>query len=759
MGIFPWIVLLMNKPHPTLLTKAAHTLTEPRPWCARIVKLIWIGVPLFIVIAIVYVYLVILNPWNLFGGMPSLTQIENPENDLSSEVISADGVSLGRYFRMNRIQLAYEDLPPALVKTLLISEDHRYNDHSGMDFWSYLRVAYGIVTFSPQGGGSTLTQQTAKNLFRTRGAELQGKLSSFGSPVELLISKTKEWIIAARLERNFTKEEIIALYLNTVPFSNNTYGIKVASETYFSKSVSALNLQEIAVLVALLQSNYAFDPISFPERSLRRRNLVMTKLLTHGYIGSRAEYDSLAALPLGLNFRVQNQNKGLATYFRSVIKRELLTWSREHGYDLEEAGLKIHTTIDSRMQFLAEASMTKHMSRLQKDFNNTWRHNDPWNITGNETDEYLLKKIRRTDAYRNLREKFGDNEVEIKKHLNTKRRMRIFSHNGDTDTLFSSLDSLRYYSRMLHTGLLAMNPTTGEIKAWVGGINHRYFKFDHVHQSKRQPGSTFKAFVYGKAMEDGYSPCAEFVDLSPSISINGQVYQVKNSGGDLGSGNTYTMRQAMAKSLNSVTMQLMHKLQPQNVADFAKRLGITSELNPVYSLGLGTTELSLLELVGAYSSFVNDGIYTQPIYITRIEDKYGNILETFTPKSRQVISKETAHKMLYMLKGGVEEEGGTSGRLSDRILIGNEVGGKTGTTDNASDGWYIGVTHNLVTGVWVGGEEPVIRFRSWQEGSGGRTALPLWEQFMENVYAHPEIGYHKGYFNLDPSLVEHCDPM
>jgi penicillin-binding protein 1A len=722
-----------------------------RTWSKKLIRLVWISVAGIAILIPLYVYLVIANPYNLFGEMPSLTQIENPENDLSSELISADGVSLGRYFRYNRSQLRYDQLPPALVTTLVISEDHRFPDHSGMDFWSYLRVAYGLATFNPQGGGSTLTQQTAKNLFKTRGDELEGRLASLGTPVELLISKTKEWIIAVRLEKNFTKEEILALYLNTVPFNNSAFGIKVAAETYFNKNVSELNLQEIAVLVGLLQNNRDFDPAHFPAQSIRKRNQVLRKLLTHGYIRSRSEYDSIAALPLTLDFRVHNQNQGLATYFRTVLKPELSRWCKEHGYDLYESGLKIYTTVDSRMQLLAENSMQRHMKYLQRDFENQWSDGDPWN------DQFMERKIRRTEFYTSLVKKHGESSVEIRKALEEKKRMRVFTWSGDKDTLMSTMDSIRYYNRFLHTGMMAMSPITGEIKAWVGGINHRYFKFDHVRQSKRQPGSTFKPFVYGKAMEDGFSPCEEFSDVSPILKVNGKIYHVANSSGSYGEGETVTLRKALGQSLNSVTIQLMEKLKPQNVADFAHRVGISSELRPVYSLGLGTSELSLFELVGAYSSFVNNGIYTQPYYITRIEDKYGNVLETFLPVSRQVISKETAQKVVYLLRGSVDEDGGTSKPVSEKILLDNEVGGKTGTTNNASDGWYIGLTHNLVTGIWVGGDEPGIRFKDWKHGSGGRTALPMWNYFMEGVYAHPETGYKKGFFSEPDSTVANFD--
>lgn len=725
---------------------------ESRRW-RIIIRAIWIFVPSVVILFIIYIRLVVANPYDLFGPIPSLNAIQNPETDISSEVISADGVSLGRFFRYNRSLLRYEDFPPMLVNTLITSEDHRFRQHSGMDFWSYLRVVYGLVTFNPQGGGSTLTQQTAKNLFKTREDDMRGVLGTKNRFLDLFISKTKEWVIAIRLEETFTKDELIALYLNTVPFSNNSYGIKIAAETYFEKSVNALNIQEVAVLVGLLQNNSAFDPVRNPNDALLKRNQVLSKLVKHGHIKSDKAYDSIAALPIKLNFRVQNHNRGLATYFRTQVQKEMNRWCREHGYDLLESGLKIYTTIDSRVQYLAEEAMKTQMKRIQRNFDNQWGERNPWTDSkGKELAGFLERKLNSLSHYVAMVEEHGKDSKEVEALLHEKRRMRVFTWDGDKDTLFSTMDSLRYYNRFLHAGLMAMDPRTGEVKAWVGGINHRQFKYDHVLQSKRQPGSTFKSFVYGKAMEDGYSPCAEFPDISPMINIGGKIYHPVNSNGTHGDGTIYTLRRAMAKSLNSVTMQLMEKLQPKNVADFAHRLGIESPLDPVYALGLGTSDVSLFELVGSYTAFVNDGIYTRPYYITRIEDKHGNVLETFIPESRQVISKETADKMIYMLKGAVEEDGGTSRGLSDKVLIGNEVGGKTGTTDNASDAWYVGVTSSLITGVWVGGDERSIHFENWKSGSGGSTALPLWNTFMEGVYNHPETGIRKGPLTSDDSI-------
>lgn len=723
-----------------------HLLKEKKRYKV-VIRAAWIFLAGMIVAIPLFVYLVILNPLDLFGGMPGMTAVENPENDLSSEVISADGVSLGRYFTFNRSQVTYQQLPKHLVRTLIISEDHRFYDHSGLDFISYLRVVWGIITFNPQGGGSTLSQQTAKNLFSTREDELQGKLARLGKPFELLISKTKEWILAVRLERNLTKEEILTLYLNTVSFSSNAYGIKIASETYFRKPVRLLNLQECALLVGMLQNPALFNPVYYPKNALSKRNEVIDKLHRHQFFKTQQEADSLKALPVKLNFSVQNQNQGIATYFRSVLKAEMQQWCREHGYNLSESGLKIYTTIDSRMQRFAEEAMMGHMRKLQRDFDREWGKRDPWvDENGNPMKEFLDRKIERLPHYKQWVKKYGEDSDSVKILLNTKKRMRVFSWNGEHDTLFSTIDSLRYFNRFLNAGLVSMDPVTGAIKSWVGGINHRYFKFDHVAQAKRQPGSTFKVFVYAKAMEDEYSPCARFLDVSPSISIGNSVYHVRNSTGTYGDGNSYTLRQALAKSLNSVTMQLMDKLKPSNVADFANRVGIKSKLDPVYSLGLGTSDVSLFEMVGAYSSFVNLGMYTEPYYITRIEDRHGNVLATFDTSKKQVTNEETAYKTLYLLKGGVEEEGGSSRNISDQVTDNNDVGGKTGTTDNASDGWYIGVTHNLVTGVWVGGDERSIHFPSWAMGSGGRSALPIWDRYMQRVYTYRELGYPKGFF-------------
>jgi penicillin-binding protein 1A len=730
------------------LVKIDIILNKKSKWFKRIVRTIWI-VTLGMIIGIpVFVYAVIWNPANLFGGMPSLQQIQNPQNDLSSELIAADGVSLGRYFREHRSEVTFDELPDHLVKTLLISEDHRFIKHSGLDFEAYLRVIKGIVTFNAQGGGSTLTQQTAKNLFRTREEELEGKLSKMSGLFSMLISKTKEWIIAVRLEETFTKEEIIALYFNTVPFNNNAFGIKVAAETYFKKEPHQLELHECALLVGMLQGTVIYNPVRYPARALRKRNDVLRKMVDQNFISEKRGH-SVMKLPLGLNFAVKTHSEGPAPYFLMAMRPELLKWCKDNGYDLYESGLKIYTTLDSRLQQHAEQAVKLHMAKLQNTFEEDWGSRNPWvDESGAELKDFVSRKIKRTEAYRSLKKTYGDRDDSINYYLNVKKPMTVFSWEGKKDTLFSTLDSLRYYNRFLQSSLMSMDPHTGAVKAWIGGIEYSYFQYDLVKQSRRQPGSTFKPFLYAAAIENGYSPCQMFEDVSPSINVSGKIYQVRNANGTYGDGKRYTLRQGLARSLNSISVRLIDIIKPENVVAFANKVGISSKLDPVYSLALGTSEVSLFELVGAYATFVNHGIHTKPYYITRIEDKHGNVVQTFLPLAKQAIDETTAYTMVHMLKGGVEEEGGSSRAMSEFVKADNEIGGKTGTTDNGSDGWYVGITNNLVTGVWVGGDERSIHFPRWGESSGGRTALPIFDLYMQRVYSDARTGYRKTTFEV-----------
>ena len=741
----------------TIKKKINELLNAERPWFKKVIKYCWIIFLCFVIGLPLYVYTVKIDLLGLFGGMPSITDVENPENDLSSELISADGVSLGRYFRFNRSQVNFNELSDDLVNTLVLSEDHRFYNHSGLDFPAYLRVLWGLITLNPAGGGSTITQQLAKNLYtRNPDRSLDGAIAKLGRYPRRMVQKTKEWIIAVDLERNFTKEEIIAMYLNTYEFSNNTYGIKVASETYFNKQPDSLDLRESALLVGMLQNSTFYNPIRRPENALQKRNEVLKKVYAARYkITSREQYDSLIALDLGLNYKVQNQNEGLATYFRTRISAYLMDWCSHRGIDLWNSGLKIYTTIDSRLQKYAEEAVAEHMKNLQMEFTKQWEGKNPWvDDDQHEIPGFIKLRIRQTDAYKNLVTKYGEKSDSVRIMLNLKRPMTIFSWNGERDTLFSSIDSLAYYKRFLRTGLMSMDPNTGHIKAWVGDFNYKYFKYDHVEQGKRQPGSTFKPFVYGLAMESGYSPCYVLEDISPSFKVSGAVWYPPNSDGSKGTGEKMTIREAMARSINSITAQMMKALGEENVVEFAHRVGIESKLDPVPSLCLGVSDVSLYEMVGAYSTFVNNGIHTKPFFITRIEDKNGNVIENFVPKTRQAINDETAYKMIYMLMGGIEVTGGTSRGLNYELKKDNEIGGKTGTTNSASDGWYMGITHDLVTGVWVGGDEHSIHFPSWIFGQGARTAMPIWDKYMTKTYADPSTGIVKGKFKLPKSGMD-----
>lgn len=748
----------------TTKSKLQHFLKKRFTWIPRASKYFWIAFLVFLLGLPLYVFTVSVNLFGLYGGMPSIHEVENPENDLSSEIISADGESLGRYYRgvINRSQVHYSQLSPELIATLKISEDHRFESHSGLDLLAFFRVIKGVITFnSSSGGGSTLTQQLAKNLY-TQNADrnLDGPLAKLGKLPKRIIQKTKEWIISVNLEENFTKEEIIALYLNTCDFGSNAFGIKVAAETYFGKQPDSLNLQESAILVGMLQAPSFYNPKRNPNNALKKRNDVLYKVYKHGYkIKTLEQYDSVRALPIVLNYTVQNQNQGLATYFRTVLGNYLLNYCNSKGIDLYNSGLKIYTTLDSKLQRYAEEAMVEHMRPLQDQFADEWkkRGGNPWvDEDGHEIKDFLARRIKQTDAYKAYVEKYGENSDSLKIMLRLKKQMTVYTTKGERDTLFSSIDSLNYYKRFLQAGMMAMDPMTGHIKAWVGGIDHKYFKFDHVRQGKRQPGSTFKPFIYGLAMENGYSPDFTLRDISPQLTTPGQPpwYPANADGPPKGTGKSMTIRQAMARSVNSITAQMMERLGKENVVEFANRVGIESKLDPVWSLCLGTCDVSLFEMVGAYCTFVNGGISTKPFFITRIEDKNGNVIENFVPKTREAINEQTAFKMVYMLKGGVEEAGGTSVGLPLELKKDNEIGGKTGTTNDASDGWYIGVTHDLVTGIWVGGDERAVHFPSWVFGQGASTARPIWAKFMTKVYADPTTGIVKGFFKRPSSGVD-----
>jgi penicillin-binding protein 1A len=715
----------------------------------RLVRWIW-GLFLFgILFGILFIVSIRINLGNLYGGFPSYRSLENPKSELSSLLFSADNVLLGSYYRKNRSQIEYKDLSPELVNTLVYTEDFRFYNHSGISFPDLMRVAVKTILLQQKdaGGGSTITQQLAKNLFKTRTDLNDGKLNNVPG-LGILIIKIKEMIMALELEKNFTKKEILAMFLNTIEFGGNSYGIKVATQTFFNKTPAEINYQEAACLVAMVNKPTRFNPVRNPDIALEKRNQILWKISNYNVL-TEEESDSLTQLPIELNYKVDSHNEGLATYFRSYIRDWLMNWCNQNGYDLWEDGLRIYTTIDSRMQQYAEDVVSDHMKYLQEMFLEQWGDRNPWvDDNGRELRDYVNIALKRTSRYKELVQKYGEDSDSIDIILNTPYEMTVFSWDGEIDTVLSPLDSLKYFKKFLHCGFMAMDPISGQIKSWVGGINHKYFKYDHVKQGTRQPGSTFKPIVYTAAIANGYSPCYEVVDAPVTFSLAGQVpptYTPPNATGKY-TGNRMTIREAMARSVNSITAYVMKSIGPQNVVNYGKQLGISTLLDPVPSLCLGTSDVNLYDMLGAYSTFVNEGIYTEPYFVTRIEDKTGKILQEFPPRTREAINVETAYLMIHMLKGATEVAGGTAQGLSMDIREGNEIGGKTGTTNNASDGWFIGITHNLVAGAWVGGDDRSIHFSSWYNGQGARTAMPIWENYMRKVYEDEDLEIEKGYF-------------
>ena len=716
---------------------------------------LWIILFLIISSIIIFIASVNYNPYNLFGGMPSLQDLEKPESDLASELYSSDNLLLGKYFRYNRSPIEFNELSEELVTTLLVTEDIRFYDHSGIDFKGLVRASYGlsknILTFGSsglEGGGSTITQQLAKNLFKIR-REKKGKLS--GIPfLGLVISKVKEWVVAIKLEEFYTKKEILAMYLNTAEYGSNSYGIKVAAKTYFDKLPSELNYNESSIIVGLLNKPTKYNPYFNPDNAIDKRAEIFYNLFKYEII-NRTQYDTLRNSDLNLSYKVENQNVGQATYFRTVVRNYLIKWAKDNGYDLFSDGLKIYTTIDSRMQEIAENAVKNQMSRLQKIFNDHWDGKNPWiDEKGFEIKDFLKNTIKRTRYYKSLLKDNENDTIKVFELLNKKKNMKVFSWDGEIDTVFSIMDSLKYYKNFLQTGFISIEPKTGYIRAWVGGINHKYFKYDHVKQGRRQPGSTFKPIVYAAAIDNGYSPCYPVVDAPVVFELPGQdpPYWRPDNHNSKWTGETMTLRKAMAKSVNSITAFMTKKLSPNTVVNYAKKLGIQSRLDPVPAVCLGAGgDVSLFDLVGAYSTFINKGIWTEPFFISRIEDKYGNLIQEFIPTKQEALSEETAFLMLHMLKGSKEEEGGTARGLNPILTTENDVGAKTGTTQNASDGWFIGVTHNLVSGAWVGGDDRSIHFRDWVFGQGARTAMPIWQEYMLNIYDNEELQIEKGRFD------------
>jgi penicillin-binding protein 1A len=715
-----------------------------------------------ILFAILFIASVNYNFLWLFGGMPSLQELENPKSQEASLLISEDGEEIGKYFRENRNPVEFEELSPILINTLMATEDARFISHSGIDVRSMARV---LFSFGTSGGGSTISQQLAKNLFHTRSLEYgeddpiyMGLLMKVGG-LKTAIAKIKEWILAIKLERRYTKQEILAMYLNEVSFGNNAYGIQVACRTYFQKNVQTVTYPEAATLIGLLQNPSLYDPRIRPERTLARRNTVLGQLAKYEYL-TEEDAEKMKADPLNLRYKVENQNTGAAPYLRESIRKEILGILAEINKDRPEdqqlnlytSGLRIHTTIDSRMQKYAQDAVQEHMKAQQIAFNQHWAGRNPWvNEKMQELKGFISSAMKRTQRYRDLMEAYNNDEMRVWEELNRPVKMTIFSYHGDIDTTLSPLDSMRYYKRILNVGMMSMDPTNGHVKAWIGGINYKYFKYDHIAQSKRQPGSTFKPFVYGAAIENEIAtPCDKYVDepvtFGTEDGLTNDTWTPQNSDGKYSYENL-TLRRAMGRSINTISAKLMKSLGASKIADFAHKAGITSSLYEGPSLCLGTSEVSVYEQVSAYSTFANGGEKIDPIIILKITDKNGVVLREFSPTAKAVMKPETAYLMTFMLQGAVREPGGTAEGLNrSSIAAGNEIGAKTGTTSNFSDGWFMGVTQKLVTGIWVGGDDRSIHFRNIQLGQGAKMAMPAFTKFMEKVYSDRSLaldGYQK----------------
>jgi len=714
-----------------------------------------------LVLLVLYVVAVSFNFLWLFGGMPSLKALENPQSQLASEVYSEDGALLGKYYTENRTRVEISQVSPNVISALIATEDARFVKHSGIDARSVFRAVSGVLTGRlSSGGGSTLTQQVAKNLFETRTKKYRGLLGSIPY-VRTVIDKTKEWILAIRLERNYTKQEIMMMYLNTVSFGNNTYGIKTAAKTYFNKEPWQLQVEEAALLVGLLQNPTFWNPRLNEERALQRRNVVLSQMRKYGFLKNE-QYTAYADKPIRLDFTLENHNTGPAAYFRSVTRDEVKKWIDDYNeenpdaeLDLNTSGLKIYTTIDSRMQKYAEEAVYEHMREQQRKFYAHWKGRNPWvfkdkDNTWREIPNFITTVAKRTQRYQVLKQVYGDDEAAIWREMRKPVKMKVFVYGGrrnEKDTVMSPLDSIKYYKRFLNVGFMSMDPRNGHVKAWVGGINFKYLKFDHVKQGKRQPGSTFKPFVYLTAIDQNHlTPCDRVTDqpitFAPYEDNNGpRPWTPKNSSGRY-SYRELTLRQALGQSVNSVSAYLIKQAKPSAVSDYASKLGIESRLEENPMLCLGTSDVSPYEMVAAYCTFVNGGYRVKPLTILRITDKNGTLLKEFYPENKLVINANTAYQMLYLMRGAVEDPDGTSQRLRTQFKLldgGNEIAAKTGTTSSYSDGWFMGMTQHLVSGLWVGGDDRSIHFRDMENGQGARVAMPAWGMYMKKVYSDKSL--------------------
>lgn len=709
-----------------------------------------------------------LTNWGVFGSMPTFDELENPLSSVATEIISSDGKTIGKFYLENRVPVKYSDLPQNLIDALIATEDERFRSHSGIDGRGTLRAISGLGS---SGGASTITQQLAKNLFH----------GSSGSKNIVLrgIQKFKEWIIAVKLERQYTKDEILAYYLNTVDFVSNAYGIRSASNIYFNKEPKDLTVEESAVLVGMLQAPSKFNPRFNPERSKTRRNIVLHQMAKNGYL-TEEEKIKYQETPLVINYTPDTHTEGIGTYFREYLRDYMRKWIKENPkkdgstYDIYKDGLRIYTTIDSRMQKYAEEAVHDHISNLQKEFfkQQKGNANAPFiKLSKEETNKIIDRAMRNSERWRQMTNE-GKSEDDIIKSFDIKTKMEIFTWKGARDTIMTPRDSIIYYKHFLQSGMMSMDPMNGDIKAWVGGINYKYFQYDHVAQGARQVGSTFKPFVYATAIEQlGMSPCDSIYDSQFTMPKGrygiSQDWTPRNSDGKYYG--LVTLKRALSQSLNTVTAKLMDRVGPKAVIDLTRELGVKGEIPASPAIALGSVEITVSDMVAAYGTFANQGVYVKPRFVKKITDKNGVVLFESIPETKDVLNKDIAYAIVKLLEGVTE--GGSGGRLrytgsggvGYNVMTGypygfkNPIAGKTGTSQNNSDGWFIGMVPNLVTGVWVGNEDRGAHFKSTAYGQGATMALPIWAIYMRKCYNDPSLHVSKDNFERPSNLSINVD--
>ena len=698
----------------------------------------------------IYLGMVDTNFLWLFGKSPGFSRIMNPETHQASEIYSADGKLIGKFFNENRTPVKFEDVNPTFWKVLVDTEDERFYKHHGIDFTGMLAAAKDMIVHHDARGASTITQQLAKNMFRVRTQYSTGLLGYIPG-IKMLVMKSKEWIIATKLELVYDKKDILTMYANTVDFGSNAFGIKTACKTYFNTTPSELTLDQMAVLVGMLKATTYYNPRINPKNSLKRRNIVLSNMLRHNDI-NRAQYDSISAKPITLNYSVESNYDGKALYYREYLANYLKDWCEENDYDLYSSGLKIYTTLDSRMQEYAEQAAIKQMKIVQRNFKNHWGNEEPWQDENHKVIPGFIEGIaKKLPVYKYLSNKFENSPDSIDYYLNKPHTVKLFDYEkGFIEEQMSTMDSIRYMVHFMHCAFVAMEPQTGAVKAWVGDINFNTWKYDKV-TAMRQPGSTFKLFVYTEAMNQGLTPCDKRRDEYFSMQVfdkkkNQEVTWAPTNANGSFSGDSMALKSAFARSINSVAVRLGQEMGISRIVETAHKMGIKSPLDATPALALGSSDINLMELANSYCTIANDGVHHEPVVVTRIVDKDGKVVYTAPTAEEQAIPYRSAFFMQQLLMGGLREPGGTSmsfgGYLGDSYKD-TDWGGKTGTSNNHSDAWFIGVSPKLVVGAWVGGEYRCIHFRTGALGQGSRTALPICGYFVQTLLSDPNFKqYH-----------------